>query len=145
MVSFHTQETDLYGSRKPYDFNAGGKGLDLLLAKIYGQRFGFDVLLESRRCVHIPADKDSCPGKISQCPHCRNIGLFFCGRKYIYGGHTRCNDNKALKYRKERVTISITGESDLLIYVRDDGPGIPQDELENIFKRFGILKGKDKG
>ena len=69
---FHTQETDLYGSKNPYDFNAGGKGLDLLLAKIYGQRFGFDVLLESRRCVHIPADKDSCPGKISRCPHCRN-------------------------------------------------------------------------
>ena len=42
------------------------------------------------------------------------------------------------------MTISITGESDLLIYVRDDGPGIPQDELENIFKRFGILKGKTK-
>ena len=69
---FHTQETDLYGSRKAYEFNAGGKGLDLLLAKIYGQRFGFDVLLESRRCVHIPTDKDMCPGQISQCPHCRN-------------------------------------------------------------------------
>jgi signal transduction histidine kinase len=69
---FHTQETDLYGSRKPYDFNAGGKGLDLLLAKVYGQRFGFDVLLDSRRCVHIPKDKDTCPGQISQCPHCRN-------------------------------------------------------------------------
>ena len=70
---FHTQETDLYGSRRPYDFNAGGKGLDLLLAKIYGQRFGFDILLESMRCVYIPTDKDMCPGQISQCPHCRNI------------------------------------------------------------------------
>jgi signal transduction histidine kinase len=70
---FHTQETDLYGSRRPYDFNAGGKGLDLLLAKIYGQRFGFDILLESTRCVYIPTDKDMCPGQISQCPHCRNI------------------------------------------------------------------------
>jgi len=69
---FHTQETDLYGSRKPYDFNAGGKGLDLLLAKIYGQHFGFDVLLESRRCFYIPTDKDTCPGQISQCPHCRS-------------------------------------------------------------------------
>ena len=67
---FHTQETDLYGSGKPYNFNAGGKGLDLLLAKIYAQRFGFDVLLESRRCVHIPTDKDICPGQISRCFHC---------------------------------------------------------------------------
>jgi len=70
---FHTQETDLYGSRRPYDFNAGGKGLDLLLAKIYGQRFGFDILLESTRCAHIPVDKDICPGQISQCPHCQNL------------------------------------------------------------------------
>lgn len=52
--------------------------------------------------------------------------------------------SNALKYRRERVTISITGDSDLIIYVRDDGPGIPQGELENIFKRFGILKGKTK-
>jgi signal transduction histidine kinase len=52
--------------------------------------------------------------------------------------------SNALKYRKERVTISITGDSDLVIYVRDDGPGIPRGELENIFKRFGILKGKTK-
>ena len=70
---FHTLETDLYGSRRPYDFYAGGKGLDLLLAKIYGQRFGFEILLESTRCVYIPTDKDMCPGKISQCPHCRNL------------------------------------------------------------------------
>jgi signal transduction histidine kinase len=42
------------------------------------------------------------------------------------------------------VTISMTGDSDLVIYVRDDGPGIPQDELENIFKWFGTLKGKVK-
>lgn len=70
---FHTQETDMYGSRKPYDFNAGGKGLDLLLAKIYGQRFGFDILLESKRCVHIQTDKDMCPGRISQCPQCNDV------------------------------------------------------------------------
>jgi signal transduction histidine kinase len=70
---FHTLETDLYGSRRPYDFYAGGKGLDLLLAKVYGQRFGFEILLESTRCVYIPTDKDMCPGKISQCHHCRNL------------------------------------------------------------------------
>lgn len=70
---FHTQETDLYGSRRPYDFNAGGKGLDLLLAKIYGQRFGFDILLESKRCVHIPTDREMCPGQISHCPECQDV------------------------------------------------------------------------
>jgi len=70
---YHTQETDLYGSGRPYDFNAGGKGLDLLLARIYGQRFGFDISMKSARCINIPTDKDMCPGQISKCPHCRNI------------------------------------------------------------------------
>ena len=42
------------------------------------------------------------------------------------------------------MSISITGDSDLVILVRDDGPDIPQDELENIFKWFGTLKGKVK-
>ncbi len=67
---FHTQETDLYTSGKPYDFNAGGKGLDLLKMKVYGQGYGFGLSVESRRCVHLPTDKDVCPGRISTCPHC---------------------------------------------------------------------------
>jgi len=67
---FHTQETDSYASKKPYDFNAGGKGLDLLLMKLYGQRLGFALSMESRRCIHLPTDKDLCPGRISACPHC---------------------------------------------------------------------------
>ena len=71
---FHTQETDLYTSRKPYDFNAGGKGLDLLKMKVYGQGFGFDLSVESRRCVHLPTDRDTCPGRISACPHCKTSG-----------------------------------------------------------------------
>lgn len=68
---FHTQETDLYTSRKPYDFNAGGKGLDLLKMKVYGRGFGFDLSVESRRCVHLPTDRNVCPGRISACPHCQ--------------------------------------------------------------------------
>lgn len=68
---FHTQETDLYSSRRPYDFGAGGKGLDLLKMKVHGRRLGFELAMESRRCVHLPADSDVCPGRISACPHCR--------------------------------------------------------------------------
>jgi signal transduction histidine kinase len=68
---FHTQETDLYASRKPYDFNAGGKGLDLWKMKIYGRSVGFDLSMESRRCVHLPTDRDVCPGRISACHHCQ--------------------------------------------------------------------------
>jgi signal transduction histidine kinase len=70
---FTTQETELYSSRKPYDFNAGGKGLELLRMKVYGHRFGFDLWMESRRCLHLPTDQDLCPGKISLCRHCREV------------------------------------------------------------------------
>ena len=66
---FHTKETALYASKKPYDFGAGGKGLDLLRMKVYGQRFGFDLSMTSKRCVYIPTDRDQCPGDISRCPH----------------------------------------------------------------------------
>lgn len=66
---FHTKETELYASKKPYDFGAGGKGLDLLRMKVYGQRFGFDLSMTSKRCVYIPTDQDLCPGDISKCPH----------------------------------------------------------------------------
>ena len=69
---FHTKETELYASKKPYDFGAGGKGLDLLRMKVYGQRFGFDLSMTSKRCVYIPMDQDECPGDISRCPHVEN-------------------------------------------------------------------------
>ncbi len=68
---FHTLDTELYTSKKPYDFGAGGKGLDLLRIKTYGQRFGFDISVGSQRCIYLPTDRDLCPGKISACPHCK--------------------------------------------------------------------------
>jgi signal transduction histidine kinase len=67
---FHTREEDHYGSRKPYSFYGKGKGMDLLLMKIYGQILGFRISLESRRCIFIPTNNDLCPGRISLCPHC---------------------------------------------------------------------------
>jgi signal transduction histidine kinase len=70
---FHTQETELYTSKKPYDFNAGGKALDLLRMKVYGKRFCFDLSMESRRCSYLPTDRDLCPGSISACSHCQRI------------------------------------------------------------------------
>jgi PAS domain S-box-containing protein len=66
---FHAKETDLYSSRRPYDFGAGGKGLELLRMKIYGQRFGFDITMKSKRCIYLPTDQDVCPGDVTQCPH----------------------------------------------------------------------------
>jgi len=68
---FHTLDTELYTSKKPYDFGAGGKGLELLRIKAYGQRFGFNITAGSQRCTYLPTERDLCPGKISECAHCR--------------------------------------------------------------------------
>ncbi|MBP1749631.1 MAG: two component system sensor histidine kinase, + domain, partial [Deltaproteobacteria bacterium] len=68
----HTKETDLYTSKQPLEFGAGGKGLDLLRMKYYALRFGFDITYDSNRCVYIPTDKDLCPGDISLCRSIRS-------------------------------------------------------------------------
>jgi signal transduction histidine kinase len=68
---FHTLDSELYGSKKPYDFGAGGKGLDLLRTKAHSRLFGFDILVANQRCLYLPTDRDLCPGRISKCPHCR--------------------------------------------------------------------------
>ena len=64
---FHTQDTDLYSSKRPYQFNAGGAGADLLRMKVFSERYGFSVDFQTKRCPFIPADTDLCPGRISDC------------------------------------------------------------------------------
>jgi signal transduction histidine kinase len=64
---FHTQDTGLYSSKRPYEFRAGGSGSDLLRIQCFSERFGFSVDFQSTRCKFIPNDTDMCPGKISQC------------------------------------------------------------------------------
>ncbi len=92
---FTTQETEFYSSKRPYDFGAGGKGLELLLMRSYGKRFGFDFWLESKRCVHLPTDRDLCPGRISKCPHCRKLedclgsGGSILGLSFVLKGGSR--------------------------------------------------------
>jgi signal transduction histidine kinase len=70
---FPTQDTNEYSSKKPYDFNAGGKGADLLRLKIFSERFDFKLGVSSSRCRYIPLSTDVCPGKISRCEFCQNI------------------------------------------------------------------------
>ena len=59
-----------YGSKNRYDFNAGGKGFDLLRMKIFSERYQFKIRMTSNRCRHIPSDSDLCPGNIETCSHC---------------------------------------------------------------------------
>jgi PAS domain S-box-containing protein len=68
---FMTQDTMAYSSKRPFDFNAGGKGADLLRMKIFSERFNFKIDVGSSRCRHIPLDTDQCPGRISECEFCR--------------------------------------------------------------------------
>jgi PAS domain S-box-containing protein len=68
---FTTQETMDYSSKKPFDFNAGGKGADLLRMKIFSERYNFRIELKSSRCPFLLKDSETCPGSISECPQCK--------------------------------------------------------------------------
>ncbi|MFC1494717.1 GAF domain-containing protein [Thermodesulfobacteriota bacterium] len=67
---FTTQETMDYSSKRPFQFNAGGKGADLLRIKIFAERYNFKVNMQSARCKYIPGEIDICPGNIRTCSHC---------------------------------------------------------------------------
>jgi len=71
---FTTRETLDYSSKKPFDFNAGGKGADLLRMKIFAERYGFKIGLKSSRCPALSQDGAVCPGRISACPACQHGG-----------------------------------------------------------------------
>ncbi len=53
--------------------------------------------------------------------------------------------SNALKYRRSKVQISVSGDSDLLLCVEDDGPGIPKKKTESVFKRFARIGLKNEG
>ena len=67
---FPTQETMDYSSKSPFEFNAGGKGADLLRIKVFAERYGFQVDLKSDRCRFLPQKNQMCPGSIELCQHC---------------------------------------------------------------------------
>jgi PAS domain S-box-containing protein len=67
---FSTQETADYRTGKPFGFNVGGKGADLLRMKIFSERFNFTIKMESSRCRFVPGEQDRCPGRISECRFC---------------------------------------------------------------------------
>jgi PAS domain S-box-containing protein len=81
---FPAQDTMNYSTKRPYDFNAGGKGADLLRMKILSERYGFQLTMSSIRCGFIPKEADSCPGRISQCPYCYKKEDCFCSGETIF-------------------------------------------------------------
>ena len=80
---FSTQDTMNYSSKQPFDFNAGGKGADLLRMKIFSERYHFNISMTSKRCRHIPETMDSCPGSLQDCkrnggPECNGMTAVTC-------------------------------------------------------------------
>jgi PAS domain S-box-containing protein len=67
---FSTQDTMDYSTKMPFDFNAGGKGADLLRMKKFSARYNFDIEMTSARCQFIPQADDICPGRIADCEFC---------------------------------------------------------------------------
>jgi len=67
---FSTQDTMDYSTKKPFDFNAGGKGSDLLRMKKFSERYNFEIEMTSVRCKFIPQEDDICPGRIGECEFC---------------------------------------------------------------------------
>jgi K+-sensing histidine kinase KdpD len=68
---YPVQDTLDYCSGKPYSFNAGGKGIDLLRIRMFSELYGFRLSFNSRRCLQFDAAPDSLPGDVSRCPHCQ--------------------------------------------------------------------------
>jgi signal transduction histidine kinase len=65
---FPTQEMTRYATRKPFDFNAGGKGADLLRLKIFSETYGFTLSMTSIRCPALVDGSMDCPGNVGACP-----------------------------------------------------------------------------
>jgi PAS domain S-box-containing protein len=76
----HTQDTEHYSTMKPFDFNAGGKGLELMQLKMYADEGFLDIKWETVRCRYLPTHREHCPGSIPMCEHvedergCRESG-----------------------------------------------------------------------
>ena len=80
---FSTQDTMDYSSKRPFDFNAGGKGADLLRMKIFSEKYNFKISMTSKRCRRIPENMDRCPGSIKECkqnstPECGGETIVTC-------------------------------------------------------------------
>ena len=69
-----------YSSRQPFDFDAGGKGFDLIRMTIFSERYHFKLNLHSTPCAYLSETNSSCPGKIRACDRaggdqaCRDSG-----------------------------------------------------------------------
>jgi GAF domain-containing protein len=69
---YPVQDTESYSSRRPYSFNAGGKGIDLLRIRMFSELYGFRLSFTSQRCSYLTSD-DEMPGNVDLCPHVSSL------------------------------------------------------------------------
>ncbi|MCA1959560.1 MAG: GAF domain-containing sensor histidine kinase [Desulfomonile sp.] len=67
---YPVQDTDSYSTGRPYSFNAGGKGMDLLRIRMFSEIYGFKISFTSRRCNHVVQASTSICGDADHCPLC---------------------------------------------------------------------------
>ncbi len=70
---YPVQETESYSSGRPYSFNAGGKGIDLLRIRMFSELYGFKLSFTSRRCPHLVEYQEKFPGDVDLCGHCNSL------------------------------------------------------------------------
>lgn len=70
---YPVQDTENYSSGRPYSFNAGGKGIDLLRIRMFSELYGFKLAFTSQRCPYLKEFEEGMPGNVELCIHCRTI------------------------------------------------------------------------
>jgi len=71
---YPVQDTEDYASKRPYSFNAGGKGIDLLRIRMFSELYGFRVSFTSQRCPYLIAAEKEFQGAVDYCMHCQAPG-----------------------------------------------------------------------
>ena len=67
---YPVQDTENYSSRRPYSFNAGGKGIDLLRIRMFSELYGFKLSFKTTRCPLLAAAEDRPGGDADICETC---------------------------------------------------------------------------
>jgi two-component system, OmpR family, sensor kinase len=98
-------------------------------AEKYSYESGYEELCGTLRDYGIIVKID---GKYNSLP--------FCHDKKKIQQILRNLFTNALKHRREKITIKMSGDDDLFVIVEDDGSGIPKEKRDNIFTRFSHQK-----
>ncbi|MGC8658234.1 MAG: GAF domain-containing protein [Desulfomonilaceae bacterium] len=69
---YPVQDTENYSSRRPYSFNAGGKGIDLLRIRMFSELYGFRLSFSSKRCPRLTEQGVESSDVVESCANCKN-------------------------------------------------------------------------